>query len=70
MLVNKQLPVAIDFYSKETNAVSMGTRNFLLTYILQNIVFYDQQKKKLIQVWWVIDDRIIVFGCTIPLRLS
>ncbi len=46
----QQLLVPINFHSREINTKSMGTINCLITSILQNILYYDQHKKELIQV--------------------
>ncbi len=48
----------------------MATNDYLVTHILHCIFFCIQQKKKKIQVWnnkRVTDDKIFIFGWTIPL---
>ncbi len=52
-MMNKQLPVAIDFHCmEEKNTMKVnGTNNCLVTNIHWNIFFCVQQKEETIQVW-------------------
>ncbi len=67
--VNQQLMVAIDFHNmKKILWKSMATSNCLIINILQNIFVWVQQKRETHTTWGWLNDRILIFGGTVPLK--